>query len=365
MKKNWLITNFLIGFILVISAISYFPNFKSSAAGCGSNTFIVQCTAASTNGTIANSGTTSTLSSPITAGDSLIIVGGFSSGNTQNTVLQCSDTLSQTFTVAVHQNQHPNSGIAQDSTICFVQNSLSGSDAGTVTASSAAQGTIVVAIYEVTPALQFTGIEITNVCLNGAASVCIDGGGAPPNLANPGWHMNNNNASLVLTVLGGNPIGGDDEIIATGFDRIDTSNGNSPGATNLTQIIAQGGGGIISDSGTPATGHWFSGVMAAFGPFTVTATSTITGFLVPNFVNGVNSFSWLYFLIVVMVPMAEIIGVITMDRSALLDRHAIIFIFLSLLLLDSIFGVMLNVVTVAMPFIFGTLFGLYLWRGRG
>lgn len=96
-----------------------------------------------------------------------------------------------------------------------------------------------------------------------------------------------------------------------------------------------------------------------------TITSTITGFLVPNFVNGVSSLSWLYFLIVVLVPMAEIIGVITMERQAVLDRHAIIFIFLALLLLDSIFGVMLNVVTVAMPFVFGTLFGIYLWRGRG
>jgi hypothetical protein len=98
---------------------------------------------------------------------------------------------------------------------------------------------------------------------------------------------------------------------------------------------------------------------------TVTITSTITGFLVPNFVNGISSLSWLYFLLVVMVPMGEIIGVITMDRNSILDRHAIIFVFLGLLLLDSIFGVMLNVVTVAMPFIFGILFGIYLWRGRG
>ena len=113
-----------------------------------------------------------------------------------------------------------------------------------------------------------------------------------------------------------------------------------------------------------ATSMSESVIIIPFSPL-VTATSTITGFLVPNFVNGVNSFSWLYFLIVVMVPMGEIIGVVTIDRNSVLDRHAIIFIFLGLLLLDSIFGVMLNVVTVAMPFIFGILFGIYLWRGRG
>lgn len=97
----------------------------------------------------------------------------------------------------------------------------------------------------------------------------------------------------------------------------------------------------------------------------ISQTQTITGFLVPNFVNGVNSFSWLYFLIVVFVPMGEIIGLITAESRAVLDRHSIIFVFLGLLLLDSIFGVMLNVVTVAMPFIFGLLFGIYLWRGKG
>ena len=96
-----------------------------------------------------------------------------------------------------------------------------------------------------------------------------------------------------------------------------------------------------------------------------TVTSTITGFLVPNFVNGLTSFSWLYFMIVVLVPVGEIMGILVMEQSAVLDRHAVIFVFLSLLLLDSIFGVMLNVVTVAMPFIFGILFGVYLWRGRG
>lgn len=100
-------------------------------------------------------------------------------------------------------------------------------------------------------------------------------------------------------------------------------------------------------------------------PTTITVTNTITGFLVPNFVNGVNSFSWLYFLIIVFVPMGEIIGMMTVDRGAVLDRHALIFVFLSLLLVDSIFGVMINLVTVAMPFIFGILFAVYLWRGRG
>jgi hypothetical protein len=98
---------------------------------------------------------------------------------------------------------------------------------------------------------------------------------------------------------------------------------------------------------------------------TFTLTQTITGFVVPNFVNGVNSFSWLYFMIVVFVPMGEIIGVVTMDKRSNLDRNALIFIFLAMLLLDSIFGVMLNLITVAMPFVFGILFVVYLWKGRG
>lgn len=187
-----------------------------------------------------------------------------------------------------------------------------------------------------------------------------------------GWSESSQNPPLGGEVFTG--FGAPQPTPETGFGQNQAISGSSNtilifhGESDTGLIIGNNGTGVVV-SCSPACNQSPAFVLtygsSCISGACATVTSTITGFLVPNFVNGVSSLSWLYFLLVVLVPMAEIIGVITMDRQAILDRHAIIFIFLALLLLDSIFGVMLNVVTVAMPFIFGTLFGIYLWRGRG
>lgn len=153
-------------------------------------------------------------------------------------------------------------------------------------------------------------------------------------------------------------------MLYTGID--DSVSGGGP-TDNFSSIGHTFSGSSTWTFANPIGGNlaFFEEADLSFVDTTFTSTQTITGFVVPNFVNGVNSFSWLYFLIIVFVPMGEIIGVMTVDRGAVLDRHALIFVFLSLLLVDSIFGVMINLVTVAMPFIFGILFAVYLWRGRG
>jgi hypothetical protein len=328
------------------------PNFHSYAV----NPFVRQRVGANSVGTAQPSGT----AGPITviAGDGLIMIAGFASGNAQNTALTCSDTQTQSWTTLVSENQFVNSNQAQYSAICYVPVSVGGVDSFTVTATSAAQGLINMEIYEVTPALTIAGAETQDFCSNGQLGNCIASG---VGFACPfKWNIPFSNASLVISDIGGSASGTDNQAVVLGTVSVDQTNSL---AGNITQIISEGS--TLSYCINHATGSYNTGVMAAFGPFNIVATNTITGFLVPNFVNGQNNFSWLYFLIVVMVPMGEIIGVVTIDRNSVLDRHAIIFIFLGLLLLDSIFGVMLNVVTVAMPFIFGILFGIYLWRGRG
>lgn len=356
--RNWrlnLITIIALVFI-VFSSISNLPVFKSYATSCGTPSVIVQCTAANTNGTIANSGTTSTIT--VHAGNSLIIVAGFSSGNAQNTGLTCSDNLAQSWTIAVQQNQFPNSGEAQDSIICYLTNTVGGSDAFTVTATSAAQGTISIAGYEVNPTVQFTGIEISNVCNKGQAVNCVATGVS--GISASAWTMNNSNATLVLSVLGGSPTGTNDEILQSGFDAVVTQNNN--GNANITQQISEGGGGSYRIA--TATGHWNSGVFAAFGPFLVTHTSTITGWVFPNFANGVNSFSWFIGFLILLIPLS-MVDTVFLSGSLNIDRNVVIFINLAMLFLGALLATMVNQLPFAIPFVFGMFLVVFLWRGRG
>lgn len=349
-----------LGFVLIISAVPILPIPRSYAAVCPASAISVQCTGANSAGTPQSSATTGTIT--ITAGDGIIIAGGLASTSSNSNTLTCSDNLAQTWTKAIEQNNFGLFARARDSVICYIASSVGGADGFTITTSNGATGILVIEAYEILPGN--TPPTVTQVCNGGVAANCQAAAGANNLISNP-WSITSS-SSLTVSVLGGGSAGDACNLVPS-FSNINQENNPlcGSGNANISQAIVSGSGAFAYSSGSTDPG--VSGVSASFGPVSITSTTTatLTGFLVPNFVNGVNSFSWLYFLIIVLVPMAEIIGIITMERSSVLDRHAIIFIFLSLLLLDSIFGVMLNVVTVAMPFIFGILFGVYLWRGRG
>ena len=340
------------GKLFVISLLVFFAILSFAAPvprSYGANPFVVQSTAANTLGTISNSGTTSTIT--VTAGDSLIIVAGFASGNTQNTNLQCSDNLAQTYTTLIQQNQWVNFGHAQASIICYKQNSVGGSDAFTVTASTVAQGLIVIAGYEVIPALNLTD-AVSSFCKQPFGSNACHVQGIPGYFcggASQSWDLGVTNASLVLSVMGGTPAGTDDNFTGTGFDRIVQR--NIVAGTNSSQMIAEGNGSY-SDSCLPPTGASFSGVMAAFGPFTSPIVSTVTqteinapqtnafsGWGIELIMNLVFGFSF------VLIPVA------------LNEKNPFLYSFLFFIgmTLGGIFGLFINNTVWADPAVFGFL----------
>lgn len=280
-----------------------------------------------------------TLTQAVCVGSTLVVVGTEASGNNQGVSMAISDNTGNSWYNATKVS-YPIGVSASPSVyvvIAYANNSLSAADAFSINCAGVPCGGAVFSI---------AAYELSGWYYGGSNATCAYA-------VNAACHVSVS-ASFVVSGWSGTAqaMG---TITAVGFSSIDNNAGPTSG------IITQGDGTYTQAGGT-------NGAVVAeagFGLLLVTATNTITGFLVPNYVNNVNSFSWLYFLIVVFLPMGEIVGVITADRRAVLDRHSLIFIFLGLLLLDSIFGVMLNVVTVTMPFIFGILFGIYLWRGRG
>ena len=91
---------------------------------------------------------------------------------------------------------------------------------------------------------------------------------------------------------------------------------------------------------------------------TVVTTSTITGWVNFNFVNV--GAGWIIFAIFMS------IGILVVNSYAVranVDKQAQLLVNLTGLLFGSIFGLLAGNVSIAIPFIFGFLFAIYIWRG--
>ena len=90
----------------------------------------------------------------------------------------------------------------------------------------------------------------------------------------------------------------------------------------------------------------------------VTTTSTVTGWVDFNLANF--SPDWILFVIFMSVG---VLFVNTYAVRANVDKNAQLIVNIIGFFIGSIFGMLANSVSVAIPFIFGMLLAIYIWRG--
>jgi len=117
---------------------------------------------------------------------------------------------------------------------------------------------------------------------------------------------------------------------------------------------------------TPSSGSVWALVMLTFNVvITVTYTETITGWVFPNFINGTNNYSWFYGMLILFAPLGFVDLLFFTQKRIPITKDSLVFISLVSLFIGAMLGVMTNFLPLVTPFIFGTIFIIYLWRGRG
>ena len=102
------------------------------------------------------------------------------------------------------------------------------------------------------------------------------------------------------------------------------------------------------------------------GILSITVTETIVGWVFPNFIDGQNTFSWIYILGIMLFPVAFISELAYQDTRGggiNLDGKSPIFLTLICLFIGSIIGVFVNLIPVLFPFLLGIILAIYIWRG--